>query len=164
MWCSLHRSRKLYIHAVQAGNPDNAQVLGLGLNTYLMEPELGEVCGWDDVLCEQEHLYSMFMEYICWPLLLLSGMGAATAAAAKDVPFEGADNNQNSLDLLDTTMDDVPDTTQRSRKPLTPSSSLFLVNSELEQLLSSAPPGIMASAILATTAAATTAVLWAWRR
>eukprot|EP00191_Tetraselmis_sp_GSL018_P011203 CAMPEP_0177606340 /NCGR_PEP_ID=MMETSP0419_2-20121207/17249_1 /TAXON_ID=582737 /ORGANISM="Tetraselmis sp., Strain GSL018" /LENGTH=264 /DNA_ID=CAMNT_0019100683 /DNA_START=340 /DNA_END=1131 /DNA_ORIENTATION=- len=157
--CSIHLSGKLFIHAFQVGNPDNLQVLGLNPKRYVFDSGIGAVYSWDDVLFNLELLYDMCMEYICRPLLALSESPKLSSVRTEHF--------KTALPAVIARESSTKLTKQEGRAPLSPEpvesvdQGLRIVNSEFEILVRT-PASILIPALLATTAVASTAVLWAW--
>jgi hypothetical protein len=173
MYCTLHdETGKMFIHARQADNEDNLQVLGLRLSHYI--PQVDSHSSWDEVLVEEELLYDMFMEYIVRPLVGFAALGLQVCGRTPEPELrlghrpspeaQGRSSIDDSADMFYDSMDeDADEDLLVSRRPVLSRHSSGL-DPKLVYMLNRTPPSLMLSIVLVTSAAATTAVLWAWRR
>uniref|UniRef100_A0A7S1SGF2 Uncharacterized protein n=1 Tax=Tetraselmis chuii TaxID=63592 RepID=A0A7S1SGF2_9CHLO len=173
MYCTLHdETGKMFVHARQADNEDNLQVLGLRLSHYI--PQVDSHSSWDEVLVEEELLYDMFMEYIVRPLVGFAALGLQVCGRTPEPELrlghrpspeaQGRSSIDDSADMFYDSMDeDADEDLLVSRRPVLSRHSSGL-DPKLVYMLNRTPPSLMLSIVLVTSAAATTAVLWAWRR
>jgi hypothetical protein len=144
------------------------QTLVLPIRHYITPHEPGQACTTlGDMILEQERLYGMLLEHICRPLLIFSDhpriiqrhlMRSSSSSGSSLAPPDRSSSaipqdGDNDAARDDTTTMKPPARRLLARRP-----------SELEGLLSRAPPNIMMAFIVGSTAAAATAVLWAWRK
>mmetsp|Transcript_27634 Transcript_27634/g.70399 ORF Transcript_27634/g.70399 Transcript_27634/m.70399 type:complete len:240 (-) Transcript_27634:877-1596(-) len=67
---SLHeKSGRTFVHASEAGNPNNIQILGLQLDKYIPDASLLRKTDWSDILHNEDALNEFMTKYVVGPLL-----------------------------------------------------------------------------------------------
>mmetsp|Transcript_9110 Transcript_9110/g.23303 ORF Transcript_9110/g.23303 Transcript_9110/m.23303 type:complete len:287 (+) Transcript_9110:467-1327(+) len=178
MYCTLHPGAdKLFVHAGQAGNADNVQCCALRLSQYLHASELAECGSWDEVLLEEELLADMFMEYIVRPLVGFAALGLQCGGASPEHDLRmfqsspGASSGSasgsrqgNASEESDSSEEEEEEDVFDEPMPMLYRRRHSGLDPKLQYMLTRTPPSLMLPAVLLTSAAATSAVLWAWRR
>ncbi|PNG99956.1 hypothetical protein TSOC_014245, partial [Tetrabaena socialis] len=67
--CSLQtRTRRMFVHASEEGNPPNTCVLGLQMDNYIPDPAAVKSGSWAGVLVNAAKMQALFTEHVVLPL------------------------------------------------------------------------------------------------